>query len=106
MGEVLPFLQPPAVVVVYLQAPRERYWGVVRGFDAAGLLLQGTDLNSFEDWLRQVVAREPNSGPSTMFFPMTRIEKILIDEPAGDHPSLAQQFERRVGRRLIDHLAR
>jgi hypothetical protein len=37
---------------------------------------------------------------------MTRIEKILIDEPAGEAPSLAQQFERRVGRKLIDHLAR
>ena len=106
MGDVLTFLQPPSVVVVYLQAPRERYWGVVRGFDAAGLLLQGTDLNSFEDWLRQVVAREPNSGPSTMFFPMARIEKILIDEPSGEAPSLAQQFERRVGRTLIAHLAR
>lgn len=101
---ILEFLKPPAVVIVYLQNPRERYWGVVRGMDATGLVLQGTDLNAFDDWVRQVVARDPEPGPSTLFFPMARIEKVLVDEPAGGAPSLAQQFQKRVGRGLVEFL--
>jgi hypothetical protein len=103
---ILPFLRPPSVVIVYLQNPRERYWGVVRALDETGLVLQGTDLNSFDDWVRQVVAGDPDPGPSTMFFPMGRIEKVLVDEAAGGAPSLSEQFERRAGRDLIGFLGR
>jgi hypothetical protein len=97
---VLPFLEPPAVVIVYLQNPRERYWGVVRALDATGLVLQGTDLDSFADWVRQVGAGEPHEA-STVFFPLNRVEKVLVDAPAGPAPSLQQQFEARVGRPLL-----
>ena len=98
---VLPFLKPPAVVIVYLQNPRERYWGVVRALDATGVVLQGTDLNSFDDWVRQVGSGEPNSEPNTVFFPLQRVEKVLVDAPAGTAPSLQQQFESRVGRAVL-----
>ena len=98
---VLPFLKPPAVVIVYLQNPRERYWGVVRALDATGVVLQGTDLDSFDDWVRQVGSGEPNVEPSTVFFPLQRVEKMLVDAPAGAAPSLQQQFESRVGRPLL-----
>ena len=101
---VLPFLKPPAVVIVYLQAPRERYWGVVRALDATGVVLQGTDLDSFDDWVRQVAAGEPNQEPSTVFFPLHRVEKVLVDAPAGAAPSLQQQFESRLGRTLLSYL--
>ena len=98
---VLPFLKPPAVVIVYLQNPRERYWGVVRALDATGVVLQGTDLDSFDDWVRQVGSGEPNVEPSTVFVPLQRVEKMLVDAPAGAAPSLQQQFESRVGRPLL-----
>ena len=103
MTQVLPFLKPPAVVIVYLQNPRERYWGVVRALDATGVVLQGTDLNSFDDWVRQVGSGDPHEA-STVFFPLNRVEKVLVDAPAGSAPSLQQQFEARVGRPLLSYL--
>jgi len=100
---VIPFLKPPAVVVLYLQNPRERYWGLVRALDATGIVLHGTDLDSFDDWVRQAAAGE-TSAASTLFFPLARVEKVLVDGPAGEAPSLQQRFERRVGRSLLAFL--
>ena len=97
----LSWLKPPAVVVVYLQNPRERYWGVVRALDGTGLVIEGLDLDSFDDWVRQVAAGEPHPGPSVIFFPLPRVEKVLVDAPAGEAPSLSQRFEKRVGRALL-----
>jgi len=94
---VLPFLKPPAIVILYLQAPRERYWGVVRALDATGVVLQGTDLDSFDDWVRQVASGEPNQEPSTVFFPLHRVERVFLDESAGDFVSFAERFKRSVG---------
>ena len=44
-------------------------------------------------------------GVPTLFFPMTRIERMTIDEPSGSIPSMDELFSRKVGRRLIDYLA-
>jgi len=101
---LLPFLKPPAVVIVYLQNPRERYWGVVRGLDATGIVLRGSDLSSFDDWVSCVAAGSAGPEPSVIFFPLIRVEKVLVDDAAGDAPSLAQRFERRVGRSLVSYL--
>ena len=97
---LLPFLKPPQIVVVYLQNPRERYWGALRGLDGTGVMLQGTELGGFEDWMRQVASGGGDVLPSQQFFPLHRIEKILVDAPSGEAPSLAQQFERRLGRTI------
>ena len=101
---LLPFLKPPAVVIVYLQSPRERYWGVVRALDATGIVIQGADLGSFDDWMRQVASGEPGPEPSTVFFPLGRVEKVLVDSSAGEAPSLGEKFERRIGRTLVSYL--
>jgi hypothetical protein len=101
---VLPFLKPPQVVIVYLQNPRERYWGLVRAIDATGVVIQGGDLGGFDAWVRQVAEGAPNAAPSTTFFPLGRIEKVLVDSPSGEAASLAQQFERRIGRPLAAFL--
>jgi len=95
---VIPFLRPPAVVIAYLQSPRERFWGVVRHLDGAGVVIQGIDLDSFDDWVRQVADGGASPHLSTVFFPLLRVEKLLLDLASGPVPSLAQQFERRVGR--------
>ena len=101
---ILPFLKPPAVVIVYLQNPRERYWGVVRGLDATGIVIQGSDLSTFDDWVRQVAEGGGGARPSVLFFPLARVEKVLVDDAAGEALTLAQQFERRVGRSLLSCL--
>ena len=101
---IIPFLRPPAAVIVYLQAPRERVWGVVRHLDATGIVLQGLDLNSFDDWIRQVTQGGEGAQLSTIFFPLIRVEKVLVDAPREEPHSLAGQFERRVGRPLLEFL--
>ena len=102
---LLPFLKPPAVVIVYLQNPRERYWGVVRGLDGSGIVIRGADLDSFDDWVGRVVTGAEGPGPSVVYFPLARVEKVLVDEAAGEAPTLAQRFERRVGRSLVSYLS-
>jgi hypothetical protein len=39
-----------------------------------------------------------------VFFPMLRVEKVLVDAPSGAAPSLADQFARRVGRTVSEYL--
>ncbi len=104
MSTVLPFLQPPGVVVVYLKEPREKFWGLVRALDGTGLVVQGVDVNSFDDWVRSAAEGRDSPHLSTVFFPLLRVEKILVDASSGSIPSLAEHFQRRVGRSLADFL--
>lgn len=104
MSNVVPFLKPPRVVVVYLKDPRERFWGLVRSLDGVGVLLQGVDLDSFDGWVRQIANDTTTPQLSTVFFPLLRVEKILLDAASGSIPSLAEHFEKRVGKSLADFL--
>ncbi len=100
-----PDLRPGVAVLAYLHDPTEKLWGVLRRLDPAGLTIEGVDLGSFDDWVAQVErAEEPVVGPSILFVPMARIEKILLDRSSGNLPSLAERFERRTGRRVQDVL--
>jgi len=66
----------------------------------------GIDLASFEDWCRQVSARAESAiGLTTMFFPMTRLEKVILDEASGESRSLRQRFEDVVGIPVEDHIS-
>lgn len=95
-------LRPGSVVVAYIQNPRERFWGVIRALDPTGLVIEGIDLNSFDDWVRQVAEGGEGLSLSTVFFPLPRVEKVLLDANSGSAPSLSLQVERRVGRTLRD----
>ena len=95
-----------SVVIVSLHTPKEKLWGELVALNAAGVTVRGIDLNSFDDFIRQV--RDPEGeriGLPTLFFPMSRVERIALDEPRGSIPSLAEVFERKVGRSLLDYLA-
>jgi len=99
--------QPGTVVVAYLAEPREKIWGVVRALDATGLTMEGIDLRSFDECLRGVAAKEihPNDI-SLAFYPMSRVEKVLVDRGSDDVPSLGDQFASRVGVGLAEFLRR
>ena len=99
-------LGPGSAVLLYLHDPREKLWGVLRRLDATGVVLEGIDLGSFEDWMAQV-EREDDSvvGPSVIFVPMVRLEKILLDHSSGGLPSLAERFQQRTGRTVQEVLA-
>ena len=81
-------------------------WGELMQLQVAGITLRGIDLNSFDDFIRQVMEPEgARVGLPTVFLPMQRIERVALDEPTGSIPSLSEMFEKRVGRSIRDYLA-
>ena len=95
-----------SIVVVSLHTPKEKIWGELLSITPAGVTMRGVDLNSFDHFVRQI--NEPEServGLPTVFFPMTRVERVALDEPSGSIPSMAEIFARKVGRSLAEYLA-
>jgi len=92
-------ISPGASVLLYLRDPQEKIWGVLRRLDASGVVAEGLDLSSFDDWIAQIERGEDSVfGPSVLYFPISRLDKILLDRSAGHLPSLAERFERRIGK--------
>ena len=99
-------IQAGSVVLLYLRDPQEKLWGLLRRLDPSGVVLEGIDLASFDDWISQVEKEEESVvGPSILFLPMARLEKIMLDRPSGNIPSLADRFERRTGRKVSELLS-
>jgi hypothetical protein len=92
---------PGAVVLVTLNHPREKYWGSVIAVTPAGISLRGVDLNSFEDFARQVKAGE-DVVPSAVFFPMHRVERMEMDSRNGEIPSIQERFFSKTARSFSD----
>jgi hypothetical protein len=96
---------PGAAVLVYVREPQEKLWGVLRRLDATGVVVEGIDLASFDDWIAQIEREETSVvGPSLLFLPANRLEKVVLDRSCGDLPSLAQRFARRIGRTVQEVL--
>ena len=89
---------PGALVILYLREPREKVWGILTGLDGTGVALRGLDLDSFADWLRGL-SDEDGGGisPSSVFYPLRRVEKILMDEEVHGIPSFSRQCLMRTG---------
>jgi hypothetical protein len=87
---------PGAVVIVTLCNPREKFWGMILALAPEGLSLSGAELASFEDLTVMVKDGEPFT-PAVVFFPMHRIERVELDMPDGNLPSLSQRFFAKTG---------
>src|SRR6201987_3106081 len=99
-------MQPHSIVVLSLHSPKEKVWGELVDISNAGITLRGIDLSAFDDFVSQVLHPEGDRmGLPTLFFPMLRIERIALDEARGSIPSLAEVFENKTGRSLMDYLA-
>ncbi|HUS20179.1 MAG TPA: hypothetical protein VMZ25_11065 [Terriglobales bacterium] len=85
-----------AIVLVSLNTPREKFWGAIIAISAAGVSLRGIDLQSFEDFMRQIKAGD-EVAPSAVFFPMHRVERIELDHRNGEIPALQERFESKTG---------
>ena len=85
-----------AVVITTLSNPREKFWGMVLALAGEGLSLSGAELASFEDLTVMVRDGEPFT-PAVVFFPMHRIERVELDLPDGNLPSLSQRFFAKTG---------
>ncbi|HTR04232.1 MAG TPA: hypothetical protein VMN82_13650 [Thermoanaerobaculia bacterium] len=85
-------------VLVHLVGPKEKFWGVLKDRDNSGVTVRGLSLEGFEGWLHEIARRETVTVlPSTVFFPLHRVERIFLDETAGDFVSFADRFRRTVG---------
>ena len=72
-------------------------------FDVAssGVTVRGIDLEAFDDWMNHIRLHEPNGvQATTVFFPLHRVEKIMLDEGIGTVPSLSDMFVATVGRTI------
>jgi hypothetical protein len=92
-------------VILYLQAPKEKVWGLLLSMSAAGLVLRCIELGAFEDWMRQEAhGEEATLGLSTVFYPMGRVERMERDETLGPILGYADRFRREVGRSVHEVL--
>jgi hypothetical protein len=82
---------PGSMVVVTLGNPRDKFWGMILSLAPEGLSLSGIELASFEDLVMMVKDGE-SFNPAVVFFPMHRVERIELDLPDGNLPSLSQRF--------------
>jgi hypothetical protein len=95
-----------SLVILNLVNPKEKFFGVLNALSPAGITVRAINLDSFEDWLRQIAREdEPNLGLITMFVPLFRVERIFLDEPSGAIRSYAQRFEDVVGMTLQEYLS-
>jgi hypothetical protein len=93
------------MVVIFLEHPKEKVWGMLNSISSAGIVLRGLDITSFEDWMRQEGRDEEKEiGPYTLFFPMHRVVRVEQDETVGPVLSYAERFLKEVGRSCVDSL--
>jgi hypothetical protein len=88
--------RPGIMVLVTLGNPREKFWGAILSLSSEGLGLCGVELASFDDLVSLVKDGEPFS-PGVVFFPMHRLERMELDLPDGNIPSLSQRFTSKTG---------
>jgi hypothetical protein len=93
------------MVLVTLGNPREKFWGAILSLTPEGLGLSGVELASFDDLVSLVKDGDPFS-PSVVFFPMHRLERMELDLPDGNIPSLSQRFTNKTGLDPADALIR
>ena len=94
-----------ALIILNLVSPREKFFGVLTALSAAGITVRAINLDSFDDWVREVArGEESDLDLITMFVPLFRVERVFLDEPAGAIRSYAQRFEDAVGAPLANYL--
>ena len=95
-----------SIVVLALASPKEKYWGRLVSLTELGVQLRGLELPGVTDWAREMGQPEQASmGLATIFFPLSRVEKIFLDEDSGMVPSVRTQVEKIVGNRLAELLS-
>ena len=94
-----------AIVVLYLAEPREKYWGKLQDLTTVGVFLRGIELSAVEDWAREL-ARDTgvSMAPSSLFFPLRRVEKIYVDESVGPVRSTGTAFREISGHSAEEYL--
>ena len=97
--------EPHSLVIVNLVNPKEKFFGIITALSHAGVTVRGINLDSYEDWIREIVHQEePNLDVTTMFFPLFRVERIYLDEDSGAIKSYGQRFHEVTGMAIHTYL--
>jgi len=92
-------MAPGTPVIVYLHSPKEKIWGLLLALQPAGVVLRGIDLVAFNEWMRQEARGDEMAfGLSTLFYPLSRVERMEKDETVGPIEGYSDRFFREVGR--------
>ena len=60
-----------SLVIINLVNPKEKFFGVLKALSSAGVTIRAINLESFDDWVRQIArGEEPNLDLVTMFVPL------------------------------------
>lgn len=98
-------LERGAPVVLYLRDPKEKIWGALFSIHAAGIVVRGLDLAIFDEWMRQEARGDDTLvGPTTLFYPIGRLERMERDESVGPVLAYFERFEQQVGRSVLADL--
>lgn len=96
---------PHAFVILNLVNPKEKFWGMLESLSPVGVTLRGINLDSFDDWIRQLQKKDEQTlDLVTMFVPLFRVERIFLDEPVGLVKSYCQRLEERIGIPAAEYL--
>jgi len=93
-----------SAVVVYLESPKEKYFGILLELHNSGIILRGLNLESFQTWMEEVNSGKKGTAISTFFFPWRRVVKMILDEETDGVESLTQRFKRRTGKGIFEVL--
>ena len=93
-NDIFPYggpFSPGALVIATLANPRNKFWGMILRLAPEGVSLSGVELASVEDLVAMVKDGEPFT-PAVVFLPMHRVERLDLDLPVGNLPSLSDRF--------------
>ena len=94
-----------SLVCLYLQNPKEKFWGRLYEISQHGIFFIGIEIKSFNDWCREIAAEEEITiYPTNFFIPNWRLEKIVLDENQGIFQSFEQQFIEQTGLKVQTYL--
>ena len=93
---------PGTPVLVFLHTPREKVFGVLLALGPAGIEVRGIDLAVLDDFVRQEARGETGLGLVTLFYPMSRVERVERDETVGEIEGIADRFHRETGRSILE----
>jgi hypothetical protein len=87
---------PGRLVIVSLNDPHQKFWGVLREIAVAGVSVCGVELSSFDDFLA-LHRRGEAATAVEAFFPMHRVERVETDTQNGSIPSVEERFVNATG---------
>ena len=100
MAELLASMESGQIILITLQNPREKFWGMLLSITPAGISVRGVDLQSLDDFTQLVKTGEPATA-SMVFFPMHLVQRVELDVSNSGFPSLAQQFTAKTGQDVL-----